>query len=788
MQFHQKFRAKYRTFVRYGIMALSLGMIMGALELNALSQEQGNWHEPYQWSNVVIGGGGGFIPGIVFSQTANGLVYIRTDIGGAYRWDAHTGKWIPLLDWIGFKDWNLIGVESIAIDPVDPDTVYLEVGTYTNDYTTQNGAILKSRDRGRHFERYDLPFKVGGNMPGRGMGERLAIDPNDHSILYLGTRSGNGLWKSIDAGRTWSKVTSFPDAGTYFPGTDSSYDEDLIGVVWVTFDPTSGAPVKSSKTIYVGVADEQNPSIYHTTDGGGTWTAVAGQPVGFLPHHGVLASNGILYVTYSNGAGPYDGTLGDVWKYDTKQNLWTLISPVPSSSSSDYFGYGGLGVDAKNPNTVVVAALNSWWPDTIFWRTTDGGSTWTPIWTWGAYPDRNLRYTQDISLAPWLTFGAAPAPPVPSPKLGWMVDGLQIDPFNSNSMLYGTGATLYGTNNLTAWDTSSGTIQIAVTANGVEETAVQDLISPPSGAHLLSALGDIGGFRHNDLTKPTMMYTNPVFGTTTSLDFAQLSPNYVVRVGDPGDGSSVAYSTDGGTTWTPGTASPGQGGMVAVSANASRIVWSPGGAAVVYSTNNGSTWTASTGVPAGASIRSDRVNPLKFYAFSNGVFYISVDGGVTFTATAATGLPPAGTSAYFKAVPGIEGDIWLAGGSEASGVYGLWHSSNGGGAFTKLPNVEEADDIGFGAPKPASDDSTKPYVALYTAAQVHGVRGFFRSDDGGHSWLRINDDRHQYGAATAAITGDPRVYGRVYISTNGRGIIMGNLRQDERENENGGSH
>ena len=58
-------------------------------------------------------------------------------------------------------------------------------------------------------------------------------------------------------------------------------------------------------------------------------------------------------------------------------------------------------------------------------------------------------------------------------------------------------------------------------------------------------------------------------------------------------------------------------------ANASRVVWSPQGAAVHFSTNNGSSWTPSSGIPAGAVVESDRVNPLKFYGFVNGTFYVS---------------------------------------------------------------------------------------------------------------------------------------------------------------------
>ena len=60
----------------------------------------------------------------------------------------------------------------------------------------------------------------------------------------------------------------------------------------------------------------------------------------------------------------------------------------------------------------------------------------------------------DISAAPWLTFGTQPAAARGRrPKLGWMTESLEIDPFNSNRMMYGTGATIYGTTNLTNWDT-----------------------------------------------------------------------------------------------------------------------------------------------------------------------------------------------------------------------------------------------------------------------------------------------------------------------------------------------
>jgi xyloglucan-specific exo-beta-1,4-glucanase len=723
--------------------------------------------ETYSWRNVEIAGGG-FVPGIIFNRTEPNLIYSRTDIGGAYRWNQSTGRWVPLLDWVGWNNWGYNGVVSLATDAVDPNRVYVAAGMYTNSWDPNNGAILRSTDRGANWQVSPLPFKLGGNMPGRGMGERLAVDPNDNRVLYFGAPDGNGLWRSTNAGVSWSRVTSFPNAGNWAqdPSDPNGYLSHRPGVVWVSFDKSSGTAGSPTRAIYAGVADLQN-TVYRSTDAGATWTRIAGQPTGYMAHKGVLDEvNHQLYIATSNTGGPYDGAKGDVWKYNTTTGAWTQISPIPSSSGDDYFGYSGLTIDRQRPNTIMVATQVSWWPDAIFFRSTDGGATWTRIWDWTSYPNRSFRYTMNVSSSPWLTFGTNPQPPEVTPKLGWMNESVEIDPHNSNRLMYGTGATVYGTTNLTAWDANQQ-ITIRPMAAGLEETAVLDLVSPPSGAPLVSGLGDIGGFRHNSLTTvPQTMFTQPVFTSTTSLDFAERSPNVMVRAGNFNDAdrpndSHVAFSTDGGSNWFQGTEPGGinEGGTVAAAADGSRFVWAPRGQPVHYSVGFGNSWTQTQGLPTESVVESDRVNANKFYGFNGGRFYVSTNGGATFTQTAATGLP---STAKFKAVQGRDGDIWLAGDT------GIFHSTNSGASFTKLSTVTKAVSIGFGAAAPG-----QTYPALYAMATVGGVTGVYRSDNAGAAWVRINDDRHQYGNAGDAITGDPRVYGRVYLGTNGRGIIYG---------------
>ncbi|PTT88794.1 xyloglucanase, partial [Pelomonas sp. HMWF004] len=655
--------------------------------------------------------------------------------------------------------WN--GVVAVAADPRDAKRVYAAVGMYTNSWDPNNGAILRSSDQGQTWAATPLPFKLGGNMPGRGMGERLTVDPNLSSVLYFGAPSGKGLWRSTDYGATWKVVANFPNVGNYAadPTDKSGYGSDTQGIVWVTFDPSSGSTGSATRTMYVGVADKQN-SIYRSTDAGASWQLVPGQPVGYIPHKGVYDPiNGILYIATSDTGGPYDGAKGDVWKFEATSGVWTRISPVPSTSSDDYFGYTGLTIDRQNPKVLMVGTQISWWPDAQFFRTTDGGQTWTRAWDWSSYPSRSFRYTMDISSVPWLTFGASPVAPEVSPKLGWMNEAMEIDPFDSNRFLYGTGATLYGSENLLNWDRSGAQITIKPMVKGLEETAVLDLVSPPSGAPLFSAMFDVAGFRHDDLTVvPSLMFTTPTLSGNSSIDFAELVPGVMARVGQVDkqaypNVNRIGVTDNGGNTWYQGQEPSGgaSSGTIAVGADGNAFVWSPAGAPVVYSTSRGSSWSTSTGVPTGALVRSDRATAGRFYAYSAGSFYVSTNSGAKFSATAATGLRASG-KVQFKAVPGAAGHVWLG------GETGLWRSTDGGASFVTVPGVQLATNIGFG--KAAAGQT---YPALYLFGKVSGVSGLFRSVDTGQSWVRLNDDQHQWGNAGDALTGDPRTFGRVYL-------------------------
>jgi len=710
----------------------------------------------YTFNNVQIVGGG-FITGIETDPSQAGLYYARTDIGGAYRWNPVSSGWMPLTDWVTPDNYNIQGTASIAIDPTNPQNLYLAQGEYVESWAG-NAAIYISNNQGASFTQVNLPFQLGSNENGRFSGERLAVVPWAPNVLYLGTNV-NGLWASLDSGNTWAQVSSFPVTG--------EVNNDKAGVIFVMFGTeknSTGFP-----TIYVGVS-QTTVGLYQSVDNGNTWQPVPGQPTGDVPTNAALSSTGVLYVTYSNQSGPDAAGNGQVWAYSTITGEWVNITPPDSISSPMYYGYAKVVVAPRQPNVVMVSTLDRYYPGDEIFRSTDSGLTWEAM---GNEPGAAQHSSFDVTLSPWLLFGGT----VPGDIMGNWIGAMAIDPVDSNHLLYGTGGTMYRTYQLSNVDTG-GVIPWTVAAWGIEETAVQGLISPPSGPHLYSALGDIGGFAHYDFhhSPLTGQFHTPSLDTVTSIDFAQADPKLITLVGWPSYGQTLCggYSLNQGANWTtfnnaPGcTSGPGQ---IAVAANGATFVWAPSAGATVYSTDNGQTWTPSAGAPANGVVVADRVNPNKFYTFDQtaGIFYTSTDGGQTFVA-GASGL---GTYSFkqISVNPMAEGDIWLS-----LQWNGLLHSTDSGASFSFVSSVVWPDSIGFGMPPTGGTYPEMFFLGRLSWSGPGYPTSVYRSDDGGSTWLPVTDTEHQYGNIDLVI-GDPTIYGRIYIGTNGRGIIYGDLSQ-----------
>jgi len=679
----------------------------------------------YVWRSV-IAGGGGFIDGIIFHPKQKDLVYLRTDMGGAYRWDKKQNKWLPILDMFGRNDADNYGVLSLALDPDNTKKVYLMTGKYTQDWAGK-GVFLISNDYGENWQSIKLAFKVGGNEDGRGCGERVAVDPNKTNILFMGSTK-NGLWKSNDSGNTWEKVTSFNPSNINF----------------VIFDKNSSVKGEATKRIFVSAA-ENSKSIYVSNDAGKTWSLVKGQPNALMGIRADIAGDN-LFITFSDFPGPNGATWGKVMKYNILTGVWTDLK-VPEGQG----GFSGISVYQKDPNIIAVSTLDRWGEGDEVFLSLDGGKTWKPTL-------KNAKW--DYSYAPYVSREFKPH---------WIAD-VKINPFDSNHALFVTGYGLWATKNFK----SKNPVWYFNNEN-LEQTVPLQIISPANGkAHLLSACGDVDGFRYeDDFSKSPPDRHSPPRWTTLSIVCAWQNPDKMVKTfNKPPYG---AYSVDNGIKWTDFTKKPDvakNGGgtrSIAISADGKSIVWYPEKAELVYSLDDGKTWSkCEGGVPPARPI-ADTVNPKKFYVYdsNSGRMWVSEDYGKSFA-------KKSGEFEYVTkwtvddcmaaVVPGFENHLWVT-----ADTKGLFYTEDAGDTVIKVEKVEEAYRIGFGKEAPGNS-----YPTIFIQGKIDGVVAFFRSDDMGNTWVRINDDRHQFGWIHCII-GDPRIFGRCYLAVEGRGVMLGEM-------------
>jgi hypothetical protein len=427
------------------------------------------------------------------------------------------------------------------------------------------------------------------------------------------------------------------------------------------------------------------------------------------------------------------------------------------------FGYSGLAVDAHNPNTIVVSTIDRWWPGDELFKSTDGGSTWTGL---------SANSTHAAPNNPWVTgyYGGSQGG-----KMGGWITDVDIDPFNADNIMYNTGYGLWESHNL-----SSGAVAWSFNDSGIEETGqYAPMVSPSSGgAHLFTALGDVAGARYGtDMNSVAGYYSHPD-SSNYSVDVADLNPNVVART--YARGNVLMLSQDNGVTWQQSAASPVTGdadaGRVAVSAKGTALLWVPGGMGAYVSTNGSASWTASSGYPVSQAVYSgsyftpvaDKAADGYFYTydFTKGTILESADNGASFT-TIYTGLnvlPDYASRSQLASVPGSKRrDLWLA------TPNGLWHINGASATPVQIPNVQVATGVGFGMAAAGAN-----YPAIYLTGKYNNVAGVFQSLDGGTTWTRINDDKHQWGGP-GWVTGDMRIFGRVYVSAGRGGVIVGDM-------------
>ncbi len=749
--------------------------VFATFALLLVSLSAADFSGQYAWSQVRTDGGG-WVTGLVIHPGEPGLMYVRTDVGGAYRWNPATSRWAQILTaGRGLPAGIGGGVESIALSQLAPDQVFIAT----------NGGVFRSADRGASWSlgAGTATLSMDPNGEYRWQGERLAVDPQNAQVVYFGSRQ-DGLWRSLDGGASFARLTAVPAGLTERNSGGAEVNGTAIGISWVVVDGGGGVTSARSSRIYAGVAGQ---GIWRSLDGGGTWASISGgtgPAVGVIPTDAELCADGRLWVSalsnYTQVGGVWSNAPGNLWSYDRTTATWTVRRPSGADKS-----WAEVAVDPTDANRVIVA-------DQAFttYITVNGGGAWSyrapNTSTWQA-PD-----------TPWIGVTTA------ANQLwrSWSSPGaLGFDPHSPGRLWYAEGFGVWSTSDATA-----NPVGWTNRAAGIEETVAFGAIHPPGGV-LVTATADLGGFHHDQgaATPPARRILTQAFTATTSLVYGRSNPAFLAAVSANTHQNWLDYSgfsIDGGASWQR-FASLVNGthpaelkfGTIAVAADSTqKLVWAPWNwGALHYSGDGGATWTP--GVISGTTTRltdlhygsswatsaavvADGAQAGTYYCYqrSYGDFYRSTDGGATWTLRSRN----QGTLDWMEgegglvSVPGQAGHLWFAAAPHAQSYSwfgrGMWRSTDGGANWTKLTTVGDARMLALGAVKPGTT-----YPAIYAHAQVGGVEGIWRSTDQGATWDRLTVDANPLGLldGVRSVSGDWNTFGRVYVGFGGNGFAVG---------------
>ena len=284
------------------------------------------------------------------------IFYMAPVNGGVWRSDDYGRTWNPIFD-----DEPTQSIGAIAVAPSDPNVVYVGSGEglVRPDLSVGNG-IYKSVDAGKTWTH--LGLDDAQQIPA------LAVDPRDPNRVFAavlghpyGPSAERGIYRSTDGGRTWQRVVS-KDEST--GGADIAIDPSNPDIVYASLWEAREGPWEDNNEF-----NGTSGGLFKSTDNGNTWHPLTkGLPQDLSQIHIAIAPSDSrrLYATISTASGA-------LWVYrsDDAGESWSQITTDPRASGR--IGGGDLPipkVDPKDRDLVYVAS-------TVTFRSTDGGKTWS---------------------------------------------------------------------------------------------------------------------------------------------------------------------------------------------------------------------------------------------------------------------------------------------------------------------------------------------------------------------------------------------------------------------------
>jgi photosystem II stability/assembly factor-like uncharacterized protein len=293
------------------------------------------------------------------------LFYIGAVNGGVWKSDDYGRTWTPIFDQVPTQS-----VGAIAVAPSDPNVIYVASGEglHRPDLSVGNG-IYKSTDAGKTWTH--LGLRDGQQIPA------LAVDPRDPNKLFAavlghpyGPNEERGIFRSTDGGTVWQKVL-YKDENT--GGSDIEIDPSNPDVLYASLWEMREGPWEDNNQ-FQGTGG----GLFKSTDGGSTWHALkSGLPNNLTQVNVAVATSqpSRLYATVATtDKGEYGSAAGlGLYRSDDAGENWYSATTDPRPAMR--IGGGDLPiarVDPKNPDVIYSVSI-------VTVRSTDGGKTWTSI-------------------------------------------------------------------------------------------------------------------------------------------------------------------------------------------------------------------------------------------------------------------------------------------------------------------------------------------------------------------------------------------------------------------------
>lgn len=295
------------------------------------------------------------------------VFYITFDNGGVWRSTDYGASWNPLFD-----DQSTGSIGAIAVSPSNPSVIYVGsgAGIIRPDLATGDG-MYKSTDAGKTWTHLGLRDT---QMIGY-----VDVDPKNPDRLFVaalghpyGQNEERGIFRSTNGGKSFEKVL---------------YKDEYTSANDVRIDPNN------PNTVYAALWQQQQSfiegqgfggtggGVYKSTDGGTTWKQLTDGLTNVIQANLAIAPSNskVLYATVAT-ATPTNSVTGTVQLYkstDAGEHWTQVVSPGGTADPRPLLRIGGgdlptLVVDPKNENIVYSASI-------VMWRSEDGGVTWSAV-------------------------------------------------------------------------------------------------------------------------------------------------------------------------------------------------------------------------------------------------------------------------------------------------------------------------------------------------------------------------------------------------------------------------